>query len=36
MMRLGGDFNFRDRLTKQSESEKQNGKTAYASHAARF
>jgi len=25
-----------DRLAKQSESEKQNGKTAYASHEARF
>ena len=36
MMRFRGDFNFRDRLAKQSESEKQNGKTAYASHAARF
>ncbi len=36
MVRLGGDFNFRNRLAKQSESEQQNGKTAYASHEARF
>ena len=36
MVRLGGDFNFSNRLAKQNESDKRNCKAAYASHAARF